>query len=91
MSAKVVKLPEESIDAMVVEPYLKSSLPPDSIIEKLVVVKAFEPIPIVASERVGPVPNTNAPEPVSPVTAAAKFEEDGVAKNVATSWKPRLI
>jgi hypothetical protein len=33
---------------------------------------------------VGLVPNTNAPVPVSPVTAAAKFVLDGVAKKVAT-------
>ena len=32
----------------------------------------------------GDVPNTKAPEPVSPVTAAAKFAEDGVPRNVAT-------
>ena len=32
---------------------------------------------------VGLVPNTNAPEPVSPVTADAKFALDGVAKKVA--------
>jgi hypothetical protein len=30
------------------------------------------------------VANTKAPEPVSPVTAAAKLAEDGVAKKVAT-------
>jgi hypothetical protein len=34
--------------------------------------------------NVGVVPNTSAPLPVSPVTAAAKLELDGVAKNVAT-------
>ena len=34
--------------------------------------------------NVGDVANTKAPEPVSPVTAAAKFEEEGVAKKVAT-------
>jgi hypothetical protein len=33
---------------------------------------------------VGDVSNTNAPEPASPVTAAARFAEDGVARNVAT-------
>jgi hypothetical protein len=34
--------------------------------------------------KVGDVPKTSAPEPVSPVTAAAKFALLGVAKNVAT-------
>jgi hypothetical protein len=38
----------------------------------------------VAEVIVGDVPNTKAPEPVSPVTAAAKLAEDGVPKNVAT-------
>ena len=33
----MVKLPLESIDAMVVAPYLKTKLPPDSIIVKLAV------------------------------------------------------
>ena len=32
----------------------------------------------------GPVPKTNAPLPVSSVTAEARFAEDGVAKKVAT-------
>lgn len=34
--------------------------------------------------NVGAVANTSAPEPVSPVTAAARFALDGVARNVAT-------
>jgi hypothetical protein len=34
--------------------------------------------------RVGLVPNTSAPDPVSSVTTAARFALDGVAKNVAT-------
>jgi hypothetical protein len=38
----------------------------------------------VGLASVGDVPNTKAPEPVSPVTAAAKLALDGVAKNVAT-------
>lgn len=38
----------------------------------------------VGVASVGLVPNTNAPVPVSPVTAEAKFALDGVAKNVAT-------
>lgn len=33
---------------------------------------------------VGEVPKTNAPEPVSSVTAAIKFADEGVARNVAT-------
>jgi len=37
-----------------------------------------------AASRVGAVPKTNAPDPVSPVTAEAKFALDGVPKKVAT-------
>jgi hypothetical protein len=37
-----------------------------------------------ASVIVGPVANTSSPVPVSFVTAAARFAEDGVARNVAT-------
>ena len=40
--------------------------------------------PSVGVVRVGDVANTNPPVPVSPVTAAAKFVDDGVAKKVAT-------
>ena len=40
--------------------------------------------PMSGVTRVGVLANTNAPVPVSPVTAAAKFEEEGVAKKVAT-------
>jgi hypothetical protein len=39
---------------------------------------------IVVLVNDGAFPNTNAPDPVSSVTADAKFAEDGVAKNVAT-------
>ncbi len=39
---------------------------------------------MVAPEIEGDVPNTKAPEPVSPVTAAARFAEDGVASQPAT-------
>lgn len=42
----------------------------------------------VGVARVGLVPNTSAPDPVSSVTAAAKFALLGVARNVAT-FAPR--
>jgi hypothetical protein len=41
-------------------------------------------VPKAGVTSVGDVPNTKAPDPVSPVTVAAKFALDGVAKNVAT-------
>ena len=40
--------------------------------------------PMFGVTNVGDVANTKAPDPVSSVTAAAKFEEEGVAKKVAT-------
>lgn len=41
-------------------------------------------VPKAGVTSVGDVANTRAPVPVSPVTAAARFAELGVAKNVAT-------
>lgn len=42
-------------------------------------------VPVIVGEPiVGLVPNTKAPDPVSSVTADARFALDGVAKNVAT-------
>ena len=43
-----------------------------------------EGVPNTGVTKVGLVANTKAPDPVSPVTAAAKLALDGVAKNVAT-------
>ncbi len=40
--------------------------------------------PSVGVVSVGLVANTSAPDPVSPVTAAARLADDGVARNVAT-------
>jgi hypothetical protein len=41
-------------------------------------------VPMFGVTRVGEVAKTSAPEPVSSVIAAARLEDDGVAKNVAT-------
>ena len=48
MSANAIKLPEESMDAMVVAPYLNSSKPPDSVIEKLAQPKFVALVAFVA-------------------------------------------
>ena len=48
-------------------------------------------VPSAGVTNVGLVPNTNAPVPVSPVTAEAKFALDGVAKKVATPAPNPLI
>lgn len=45
---------------------------------------AEDGVPKAGVTSVGLVANTKAPEPVSPVTAAAKLAELGVPKNVAT-------
>ncbi len=50
---------------------------------RVVDVNAALPL-IVGASIVGDVPKTNAPLPVSPVTAAARFALLGVARNVAT-------
>lgn len=41
-------------------------------------------VPILGVVRDGDVANTSAPDPVSSVTAAARLDDDGVARNVAT-------
>lgn len=106
ISASAVNTPDDVIEAIVVPLYLNTSLPPDSWIVKLAVVRfdALVAVPAVRPEavpvqfvktpeagvpsagvtNVGLVANTKAPEPVSPVTAAAKLDDDGVAKKVAT-------
>lgn len=107
ISANDVNTPAEVIDAIAVAPYLNTSLPPDSTIEKLAVTRlvAFVAVPPILSPeavpvmfvptradgvpnagvtKVGLVANTKAPEPVSLVTAAAKLDDEGVAKKVAT-------
>ena len=48
-------------------------------------VAIIVPVPVIVGETIAEdVANTNAPVPVSPVTAAAKLADVGVAKNVAT-------
>ena len=69
--------------------------------EYLTLVKVGLPVQLVRSPlagvpntgvtSVGLVANTNAPEPVSPVTAVAKLAEEGVAKKAATPAPNPLI
>jgi hypothetical protein len=68
--------------------------------EYLTLVKVGLPVQLVKSPlagvpntgvtNVGLVANTSAPEPVSPVTAAAKLADEGVPKKVATPV-PKLV
>lgn len=55
MSANVVKLPEESIDAIVVAPYLNTSLPPDSTIENPAVTSVVAAAAVVAVAALPPM------------------------------------
>lgn len=48
-------------------------------------------VPRAGVTKAGLVANTNAPLPVSPVTAAAKFALEGVARKVATPVPKPLI
>jgi hypothetical protein len=99
MSLSAVNTPADVIEAIVVPPYLNTRLPPDSTIEKLVVETDAEAgtvgnvqlaklpeagVPKAGVTNVGLFAKTKAPEPVSSETAAAKLDEDGVAKKVAT-------
>ncbi len=80
-------LPEPVEDVTPVPPLDAGSVPvvPPSIGKPVAFVNvAEEGVPKAGVTNVGLVANTRAPEPVSPVTAAAKFELEGVAKNVAT-------
>src|ERR1044071_9498037 len=59
------------------------------VISVLAVAAEATPVPVgiplmTGVANVGVVPNTNAPEPVSSVTAVISLALDGVARNVAT-------
>src|SRR3989344_691140 len=54
-----------------------------TVTEKVAAAPAKVP-ETVGEAIVGEVPNTTAPDPVSPVTAAAKLAVEGVARKVAT-------
>lgn len=80
-------LPEPVEDVTPVPPRDAGKVPvvPPSIGSPVAFVRvAEEGVPNAGVTKVGLVAKTKAPEPVSPVTAAAKLAEDGVAKNVAT-------
>jgi hypothetical protein len=49
-----------------------------------------EGVPRAGVTNVGELANTSAPDPVSSLTAAARFALDGVPRNVATP-EPRLV
>ena len=68
----------------VATPVPRPEMPVDTGRPVALVRVALEGVPSAGVTSVGLVANTKAPVPVSPVTAAARLAEDGVAKNVAT-------
>ena len=86
--AEVLKFVVEPIEMFV------RTFPPPVVISKLLIepeseavtdVAIIVPVPVIVGEVIaGDEAKTSAPLPVSPVTAAAKLADDGVAKNVAT-------
>jgi len=71
-------------------------VPNNGVVKTMLVLVHAEIFPLVGVPNagvinVGLVPNTNAPDPVSPVTVDAKLAELGVAKNVATPLPNPLI
>jgi hypothetical protein len=70
-----------------VPPFPTASVPVTPVLKGRPVALVRTPeagVPKAGVTRVGEVANTRAPLPVSSVTAAARFTEDGVARNVAT-------
>jgi hypothetical protein len=66
-------------------PVLTIKLLIEPVNEAVTEVAIIVPVPVIVGDIIaGLVPNTNAPVPVSPVTAAAKLADVGVPKKVAT-------
>ena len=62
-----------------------TALDPAVVLARTSVPRVVDCVPSVTSDvKVGLVANTRGPDPVSSVTADARFADDGVAKNVAT-------
>jgi hypothetical protein len=77
----VAEPPSETVVPLIVTALLTSP----AFVSPVQLVKTPEAgVPSTGVTSVGLVANTKAPEPVSPVTAAAKLAELGVPKNVAT-------
>ena len=78
LTVRVVKAPVLGVVAPTVPLMLMEAVP------VRLVTTPDAGVPSAGVTRVGLVANTNAPVPVSPVTAAARFALDGVARNVVT-------
>ena len=83
----VVAGPVKSMNPLFVPPFAPGKMPVTPVVRGKPVALVSTPldgVPSAGVTSVGDVANTTAPVPVSPVTAAAKFAVDGVARNVAT-------
>jgi hypothetical protein len=79
----VIKFAEEGVAKNVATPVPKPLMPVETGRPVALVKVAEEGVPNAGVTNVGLVAKTKEPEPVSSVTAAIKFEEEGVAKKVA--------
>ena len=87
VAVTVVELPSETLLPLIVTALLTRP----AFGKPVALVRTAEDgVPKAGVTSVGLVANTKAPEPVSPVTAAAKLAELGVPKNVATP-EPKAV
>jgi hypothetical protein len=80
----VIKLAEDGVAKNVATPAARPDTPVEIGRPVQLVRVPEDGVPKAGVTRVGDVANTNAPVPVSSVTAVIKLADDGVAKNVAT-------
>ena len=78
------RLADDGVARNVATPAARPDTPVEMGKPVALVRTAADGVPRAGVTSVGDVANTNAPEPVSSVTAAARLAEDGVARNVAT-------
>jgi hypothetical protein len=79
-----IKFADVGVAKKVATPVPKPEIPVETGRPVQLVKVPEEGVPRAGVTRVGLVANTSAPEPVSSVTADAKFADEGVARNVAT-------
>lgn len=80
----VAKLADDGVARNVATPVPKPLTPVEIGNPVPLVSTTADGVPSAGVTKVGDVANTNAPEPVSSVTAVARLALEGVAKNVAT-------
>lgn len=87
---KIKLLPDCSTEKFVVVNFCAVPATKEDAVPEQFVRTPEAGVPRAGDTNVGLSAKTKAPEPVSPVTAAAKFAEEGVARNVATP-EPRPV